>query len=85
MHWLIYLVDAVMVLTLLEFIALWRWHRRTGRGISPGEVGLNLFSGLALMLALHFALSESGAVLVAAALALAGVLHALDIRRRWRR
>lgn len=79
------LVDAVIILTLIEFLALWAWHRQTGRGVSPKDIGLNLFSGIALMMSLKFALAQAPFVLVAAALALAGLLHALDILRRWRR
>jgi hypothetical protein len=85
MVWLAHLVDAVIVLTLVEFIALWVWHRQTGRGVAPAEFALNLFSGLALMLALRFALTPSDWRFIAAALALAGVLHAMDIRKRWQR
>lgn len=85
MAWLAILVDIVIVLTVMEFFALWAWHRRTGRGVAPSAIGLNLFSGVALMLSLKFALAQSSLGLVAAALALAGVLHALDIVRRWQR
>jgi hypothetical protein len=85
MAWLMILVDAVIILTLIEFLALWAWHRQTGRGVSPKDIGLNLFSGVALMLSLKFALAQASFALIAAALALAGMLHALDIVRRWRR
>lgn len=85
MAWLVHLVDAVIALTLIEFIAIATWYRKTGRGVAPGEIGLNLFSGLSLMLALRFALAESGGGPVALALTAAGVLHGLDLYRRWRR
>ncbi len=80
-----WLVDAVIALTLIEALVLWLYHRRSGRGVALSEVGLNLFSGLCLMLALRVALAGDSVWLVAAALAAAGILHALDIRRRWRR
>ena len=80
-----WLVDAVIVLTLIETFALWLHHRRSGRGVALSEVGLNLMSGLCLMLALRVALAGDSLWLVAAALLAAGILHALDIRRRWQR
>lgn len=80
-----WLVDAVIALTLIEALVLWLYHRRSGRGLALSEIGLNLFSGLCLMLALRVALAGDSLWLVAAALAAAGILHALDIRRRWRR
>jgi hypothetical protein len=80
-----WLVDAVIALTLIEALVLWLYHRRSGRGVAFSEIGLNLVSGLCLMLALRVALAGNSLWLVAAALAAAGILHALDIRRRWRR
>ena len=50
-------VDLVIGFTLLEALALWAWHRRTGRGVAPREWGLNLLSGLCLMLAVRGALA----------------------------
>lgn len=80
------LVDAVIVLTLLEFF-LFRWFfGRTGRGVMPRRIGLNLFSGLALMCALRAALAEAPSPwLIALFLVAAGLLHGLDIARQWRR
>ena len=80
-----WLVDAVIALTLIEALVLWLYHRGSGRGVAFSEIGLNLVSGLCLMLALRVALAGDALWLVAAALAAAGILHALDIRRRWRR
>ncbi len=85
MAWLVHLVDAVIALTLLEFVALGIWYRKTGRGVAPSEIGFNLFSGVSLMLALRLALADSGAGPIALALTAAGVLHSLDLYRRWRR
>lgn len=83
--WVIHLVDAIMVLTILEWIALGLYHRRTGKGVAPKDISLNLFSGLSLMLALRFVLSGAQTLLILAALLAAGVLHGLDIFNRWRR
>lgn len=78
------LIDAVIALTVLEALALVAWHRRTGRGMAPAECLPNLASGLALMLAVRAAIGGSGWGWVAAGLATAGLLHAADLRRRWR-
>jgi hypothetical protein len=79
-HW----VDAVIVLTLLEGLWLWQRHRRTGRGIAPRDFAWNWVSGLCLMAALRGAVAGWGMVWVLAWLSAAGLVHALDLRRRWR-
>ena len=79
------LIDAVIVLTAVEGLALALHRRLTGRGLPAAEYALNLASGLALMLALRAAIAGAHWGAVAAALAAAGLLHALDIVRRWRR
>jgi hypothetical protein len=78
-------IDGVIVLTVMEVILLAVIHRRSGRGVAPSEILLNVLSGLSLMLALRIALSGSPSVLVLGALLLAGIFHGLDILRRWRR
>lgn len=79
-HW----VDAVIVLTLLEGLWLWLRHRRTGRGIAPRDFAWNWVSGLCLMAALRGAVAGWGMAWVLAWLSAAGLVHALDLRRRWR-
>jgi len=83
--WVIHVVDAIMVFTILEWIFLGVLFRKTGKGVPPKEIALNLFSGLSLMLALRFLLSGAQTPLILAALLAAGVLHGLDIFNRWRR
>jgi len=82
---LVTLIEAIIVLTVLEGVALALYHRATGRGVAPVEYAANLASGVALMLALRAALGGAGWGWVAAALAASGLLHAADIARRWRR
>lgn len=82
---LVHLVDAVIVLTLLEVLVLFVIHRRSGAGVAPREIVLNLLSGLSLMLALRAALAQWGAVFILSALLIAGILHSIDLHRRWRR
>ena len=79
------IVDAVIVLTALEGIALVVWHRRTGAGVAPRDFAANLVSGLCLMLALHAALRDLGGAWIAAFLLAAGIAHASDVWRRWAR
>jgi uncharacterized membrane protein len=83
--WLLILVDTIILITVLEWFGL-RWHhRKTGRGVAPVDISLNLLSGLALMLALRFLLSNTATAAVVAMLLLAGVFHGMDLIRRWRR
>jgi len=77
-------VDLVIGFTLLEALALWAWHRRTGRGVAPREWGLNLLSGLCLMLAVRGALAGAPWFGVALGLMAAGALHGADLWRRWK-
>ncbi len=83
--WLVLLVDAVIVLTVLEIVGLGWLYRRAGRGVPPHEIRLNLLSGLALMAALRASLADAHQVIIVLLLVLAGLLHGLDIRNRWRR
>ena len=78
------LVDAVIGLTLAEAALLAWWHRRHGRGVPPRDYALNLASGLCLMLALRFALGGAAPPAVMSGVAAAGMLHVLDLWRRWR-
>lgn len=82
---LVQLIDAVIALTVVEGVALALFHRRTGRGLAPGDFAWGLAAGVALMLALRAALAGAGWGPVLGAFALSGVLHAADLRRRWGR
>lgn len=77
-------VDLILVLTLAEALVLALLHRRTGRGVRPADLLPNLLAGAALLLALRAALAAAGWGSIAALLALAGVAHGFDLRRRWR-
>ena len=85
MNWLITLIDAVIILSLLELVGFGWAYKRWGRGVPPQEIRLNLCSGLALMGALRAALSATHPMIIMALLLVAGIFHALDIRVRWRR
>lgn len=79
------LVDAVIVFTLLEGLALLALHRATGRGPAPRDFALNLASGLCLMLALDGVLRDAGSGWLALCLLGAGLAHGSDIAWRVRR
>jgi hypothetical protein len=81
----LWLVDAAILITLIEGVALAWWHRRSGAGVAPRRLWCNLAAGLALMAALRAALAGFGWPWVAAGLMLAGVAHTLDQVERWRR
>ena len=77
-------VDGVIVFTLLEFVFLaWR-HQRTGRGLPPRDLAWGLAPGLCLMVALRLADLPQVPWPVVLALAIAGLAHAWDFRRRFR-
>jgi hypothetical protein len=80
----LHLIDLVIAMTLLEAGALALYHRRTGRGLAPGEFLPTLAAGLALMLAVRAGVSGAGWAWVAAGLSVAGLAHLADVRRRWR-
>lgn len=78
-----YLVEAILVLTALEWVGLSAYHRLTGRGVEPGEFNRNLVSGMCLLLALLAALRDAWWGWVAAALTVALLAHLSDLGRRW--
>lgn len=79
-----WLLDAVIVFTVLEGLGLWLYHRHTGQGLAPGEYALNMLSGLCLMLAVRAAVSGAAWPWVAVCLSASGLAHGCDITRRWR-
>ena len=78
-------VDAIIAITIVEGVGLAIYHRMTGNGVAPQEYLLNMIAGLCLMLALRFALVGSTWVAIAICLTASGMLHVLDLSRRWRR
>ena len=77
-------IDLVIALTIIEGVALTLHHRWTGRGLALKDFGLNLASGLWLMLALRSALVSAGWPWIAMCLLAAGAAHGADIWLRWR-
>ena len=54
-------IDAVILFTLAECMALWLYHRRTGRGVAVRDFLANMVSGLCLMFALRCLATDAGA------------------------
>ena len=77
------LIDAVIGFTLLEMLALWGFHRITGRGLAPAAWVPNLLAGLSLMLALRALAADAGWPWIVAGLMGSALAHAVDLRRRW--
>jgi hypothetical protein len=77
-------IDLVVGLTLLEAVGLFVFRRVTGRGPRVSVVGLNLASGLCLMVAVRAALTGAWFGVVAVWMLAALVLHLADLRRVWR-
>lgn len=73
---------AVFALTVAEALALVVWHRRFG-GPPPAAMLGQLASGSCILLAAWLALTGFGPIPVAACLAASGLVHALDLRRRF--
>lgn len=78
------LVDVVVAVALLEWVALVGWHAATGRGLPAADLVANLCAGLCLLGALRSVLAGSAWPVCALWLAAAGTAHAADLLRRWR-
>ena len=78
------LIDLVIAFSLLEWLFLVRWYRRSGQGLAPDALRWMMLPGLCLMLAARSALSGAPWYLMALLLAAAGLTHIADLRRRWK-
>jgi hypothetical protein len=78
-------VDLILAVMVAEAVALGAWRAYSGRGIGLADLLVSLSAGVALLLALRFALTGAGWQAIAAALAAGGALHAADLARRWPR
>lgn len=78
------IAELILLLVLLEALAFALLGRRA-HGLELRQVAGTLAAGAALLLALRAALRDEPWTAVAGWLALAGVAHAADLLRRWRR
>jgi len=77
------IVDAILGLMLLELMVLIIVRKKTGRGLSTGQLVVGLAAGAALLLALRAALAGQPWQGVALWLIVALAAHMLDLKLRW--
>ena len=77
------IVPVMGAFVVLEVALLLGYWRRTGRGVPPLSLLLNIGAGGSLMLALYTVLSGMGALATAACLLGSLVFHVADLSRRW--
>ena len=76
-------LDFIIVGMALEgavFVAVWRTGRR---GVPPGALLPNLFSGICILLAMRAALAGAWWGWISLPLLGALLFHVMDLRRRW--
>ncbi len=78
------IIDVIVAMMLVEAIALYAVHRRTGRGIAPPDILINLAAGASLMLAVRAALTGAGTGWLLLCLGVSLCAHIGDLGRRWR-
>ena len=81
--WLTQLVALATAAMLLEAVLLLAWYHRTGAGLLPRSLLPTLAAGGGLMGALLAVLTGAPPICLLALLAVAGVAHVVDLRRRW--
>ncbi len=78
-----HIIDAILVLTLLECLFIAGYHARTGRGPEPAPFVVNVLSGVCLMIALRCALIGAWWGWISVCLLGSLAMHLLDLMRRW--
>jgi hypothetical protein len=79
------IAELIIGLMVVEGLALSLYWFAKGRGVPPIDLVVNLLAGVALLLALRAALTGADWRTLAGILAVAGVLHVVDLSRRWGR
>jgi len=82
---LIWLIGGVLGLTLLEGLGLWTYDRVTRRGLPSRVFLLNWASGVCLLAGMLSLGLGGTAPQVMPWLLAAGLFHAWDLKRNWRR
>jgi hypothetical protein len=78
-------VELILGFMLVEAVVLGIYHRRSGRGVRPLDLAINLAAGALLLLALRAALVDPDPLAPAPYLAVALLAHLADLARRWQR
>jgi hypothetical protein len=81
----IFWVDAILLFTVLEWLVLSYLSFKTPQGLRFSDISAGLLPGWLLMLALRFAAPDELAIDVFICLSLAGLAHALDFYRRYKK
>lgn len=79
------IIDAIIILTLVEMLLLCVYYWRTGKGIPTSLVVSNLMAGLCLLLAVRLALSGVAWSWIASCLLASLLAHLANLRALWRR
>lgn len=79
-----HVADLILVVLAVEAALLLALRRRTGQGPSPRAVLALVLPGVALVLALRFALTGASWGWIALALLAAFAAHLFDLATRWR-
>ena len=82
---MIAVVDAILVLTLVEAAGLVVYNRMTGRGIAPLALVPNMAAGFSLMLGIRLTLEGAGSLALPACFVASLACHLADLASRWRR
>lgn len=80
---LVHVVDAIIVLVMVEMVALISFRRAARRGMPRSEVVSFLGAGAGLMIALRVLLSDGALVLFAAAMLFSLAMHVWHVKQRW--
>ena len=78
------IIDLILGFTVLEALALAAFYRRTGHGIAPTDLVINLAAGASLMLAVRAALVGAWWGWIGLCLGASLITHLADLTRRWR-
>jgi hypothetical protein len=79
------IIDVIIAMMAAEALLLYLHAARTGRGLAPPDIALNLLAGASLMLAVRAALVGAAPVWILLCLSASLVAHVADVARRWRR
>jgi hypothetical protein len=82
---MIWMVDAILLLVVVEAVALTIYQRITGSGVPVALLLTNLAAGFFLLVGIRVALSHPNGWLLAPVLLAAGLAHIADLALRWRR
>ncbi len=80
-----YLVDAILILVVIEAVILSSAWALTRRGVAPADLLPTLCAGAFLVLALRVTLAGAGWMAACGCLAIAGLAHLFELRRRWKK